>query len=67
MNANCFAASLTNGYGHPVALDMLEALGLDPQENDRASTMPQPIKVNGGRRLCRSLGRAANANLRRAG
>ena len=63
MNANCFAASLTNGYGHPVAHDMIEALGLDLLEDDHAAAMPRPIVVNGGARLCRVYGRAANSNL----
>lgn len=67
MNANCFTASLSNGYGHPIAPDMLDALGLGFRENDGADEMPAPIVVNGGSWLCRSLGRPANSNLQRAG
>ena len=64
MNRNSFAASLTDGYGRNASEDMLEALGLDHEDEEfRAPRRPARLTFDARRT---DIGRAANSNLRLA-
>jgi hypothetical protein len=64
MNSNSFAASLTDGYGRCASSDMLEALGLNHDDQEfEAPRIPASLTFDAERA---SIGRAANSNLRLA-
>ena len=65
MNSNSFAASLFDGYGRRASGDMLEALGLDRDDEEfEAPRAPARLIFEAQRA---PIGRAANSNLRLAG
>ncbi|HLG89209.1 MAG TPA: hypothetical protein VKZ79_18670 [Alphaproteobacteria bacterium] len=64
MNSNSLAASLIDGYGRRASSDMLEALGLD-RDDEELDAPRIPAKLTFEARSA-SIGRAANANLRLA-
>lgn len=64
MNCNSLAASLVDGHGRPVSQDMLDALGLDRDDEYEVPQRPARLAFDARQIL---IGRAANANLRLAG
>ena len=63
MNSNPLAASLVDGYGRPVSLDMLAALGIDRDDEYEIPQQPAALVFEARHVL---IGRAANSNLRLA-
>lgn len=64
MNSNSLAASLVDGYGRLASVEMLDALGLDRDDEFEAPPTPARPAFNAGAKLCRTIGRPANCNLR---
>jgi len=63
MNSNSLAASLVDGYGRPASTEMLDALGIDRDDEFEASRTQASLTFE-ARRV--HIGRAANSNLRLA-
>ena len=64
MNSNSLAASLVDGYGRRISTDMLEALGLDLDDEFEAPRASARLTFEARHA---DIGRAANSNLRLAG